>query len=143
MHDVRDVQIAIAINVFLSMPLEHYREPSRPLASQIESFDYGHGGAPAIVDYNHGKKSTGSESHFIGQRSTGFPLPPEPSFPGYPGVGGYSFSPGTMPFFPAVVDSAQAALIAAAYTAQAGKCFLCSSVYVCIHGNTAVPLIIM
>ena len=111
--------------------LERYRDSERPFSSsKIESYDYGHGGAPAIVDYNHGKGATVSdqpesrpiEPPYRGQSaSEGFPLQP-PADPAIPSVGGYSFSP-SMPYFPAGMDPAQAALIAAAYSAQAGNVF--------------------
>ena len=107
---------------------ERYREPERPFSSsKIESFDYGHGGTPAIVDYNHGKGAVVSdtpeprlsEAPYRGQSTTeGFP-PQPPADPTIPAVGGYNYSP-SMPYFPAGMDPAQAALIAAAYSVQAG-----------------------
>ncbi len=48
-----------------------------------------------------------------------FDTPSAPQFSVPPA--GYNFPPG-VPYFPAGVDSAQAALIAAAYSVQAGKC---------------------
>ncbi len=91
------------------------------MPSQIESFDYGHGGAAAVVDYNHGKGGTMSESNPLTDPpfdAPGFSVPPHPGYPS--NMAGYNF-PSGMPYFPAGVDPAQAALIAAAYTVQAGK----------------------
>lgn len=128
--------------------------PERPFSgAPIESYDYGHGGNPSIMDYNHGKgdRGQGNVSPPV-ERSAPRMADPQPqgyertsvdlqgfgqyhmpgggadqlssSYPGYiagPGMAsfGAGFPPG-MPYFPAGVDPAQAALLAA-YTAQVGR----------------------